>query len=90
MIFPPPILSIPAIRSALLFLLLAPFLEMRKNRVEKPTIVVLHDNSASLVLQKDSTWYRTEYLSNYQDFLKKLRADYSVDEYQFSDVLKQD
>ncbi|MBR5434036.1 MAG: hypothetical protein IK117_06350 [Bacteroidales bacterium] len=76
--------------SALLFLLLAPFLEMRKNRVEKPTIVVLHDNSASLVLQKDSTWYRTEYLSNYQDFLKKLRADYSVDEYQFSDVLTQD
>ena len=76
--------------TALLFLLIGPFLEMRKKKVEKPTIVVLHDNSASLVLQKDSTWYRTEYVSNYQSFIKSLHSDYSVDEYQFSDVLTHD
>lgn len=76
--------------AVLLFLLIGPYLEMWKKKLEKPTIVVLHDNSASLVLQKDSTWYRTEYVSNFQNFMKSLRSDYSVDEYQFSDVLTQD
>src|SRR5574344_882127 len=50
----------------LLFLLLGPFVEMRRSVVEKPTVVLLHDNSASLVLQKDSTKIRTEYLAAYQ------------------------
>ncbi|MCQ2958836.1 MAG: hypothetical protein MJ198_01425 [Bacteroidales bacterium] len=74
----------------LLLLLLSPFLEIRKNKIEKPTVLVLHDNSASIVLQKDSSFYRTKYLSDYKNFLENLSEDFSVEEYLYSDVLVAD
>ncbi len=72
-----------------LFLILGPFVEMRKKRIEKPTIVVLHDNSASLVCQKDSSFYRKEYVENYQKFIADLREQYAVDEYAFGGEVEQ-
>ena len=76
--------------SMLLFLLLGPFVEMRRSVVEKPTVVLLHDNSASLVLQKDSTKIRTEYVTAYQKFVNELRETYAVDEYTFGSGLVYD
>ncbi len=74
----------------LLFLLLGPFVEMRRSVLEKPTVVLLHDNSASLVLQKDSTKIRTEYLAAYQKFVADLYKTYAVDEYTFGSGLVYD
>ena len=74
----------------LLFLLLGPYIEMRRSVVEKPTIVLLHDNSASLVLQKDSAKIRTEYVAAYQKFADELRETYTVDEYTFGSGLVYD
>lgn len=74
--------------SFLLFLLLGPVIEMHKKNIEKPTIVLLHDNSASLLLQKDSIYYKSEYLSEYQNFISKLQNDYFVEEYTFDGSLQ--
>ena len=54
-----------------LFLLLGPFVERRTRKVEKPTIVLVQDNSASVVSTKDSVYYKTKYLSDYKEFAGK-------------------
>lgn len=72
--------------SFLLFLLLGPVVEMLKKHIEKPTIILLHDNSASLLLQKDSAYYKTKYLSDYQQFSENLQEDYFVDSYTFDET----
>lgn len=74
----------------LLFLLLGPFVEMRKKQIEKPVVVIAHDNSASLVLQKDSLFYKTKYLSDYQSFVSDLSKEYDVEEYYFGGEISED
>jgi hypothetical protein len=45
--------------SLLLFLLLSPFIKTRFKTKEKPIVVVGVDNSQSIVLSPDSTFYKT-------------------------------
>ena len=59
-------------------------------KVEKPTIVLVQDNSASVVSTKDSVYYKTKYLSDYKEFAGKLREKYEVDEYCFGESLSND
>lgn len=73
-----------------LFLLLGPFVERRTRKVEKPTIVLVQDNSASVVSTKDSVYYKTKYLSDYKEFAGRLREKYEVDEYCFGESLSND
>ena len=73
-----------------LFLLLGPFVERRTRKVEKPTIVLVQDNSASVVSTKDSVYYKTKYLSDYKEFVNKLTEKYEVDEYCFGESLSND
>lgn len=67
----------------LLFLLLGPYVELLHRTIEKPTIVLLHDNSQSIVLTKDSSMYKTSYKSDYEKFVNDLEQNFSVDEYTF-------
>ncbi len=76
--------------AVLLFLLLGPFIEIRKQQIEKPVVVVLHDNSASLVLQKDSIFYKTTYLNEVQSFIEKLKETHSVEQYSFAEEVSFD
>lgn len=76
--------------ATLLFLLLGPFVERIKKQLEQPTIVVLHDNSSSLVLQKDSTLYRTSYKADLHSFVENLGEKYRVDFCSFSDFITRD
>ena len=46
----------------LAFLLLSPFIKTLFNKVEKPVIIIAQDNSASILLNKDSVFYQNEYL----------------------------
>lgn len=71
------------IGAAITLLLFNPYIRQRVTVVEQPTIVLAHDNSASLVLSKDSSFYQTDYLSRFSDFRQELRRDFQVDEYLF-------
>lgn len=71
------------IGAAITLLLFNPYIRQRVTVVEQPTIVLAHDNSASIVLSKDSSFYQTDYLSRFSDFRQELRRDFQVDEYLF-------
>ena len=64
-------------------LLFNPYIRQRVTAVEQPTVVLAHDNSASLVLSKDSSYYKTDYLQEFGDFKDKLDLDFQVDAYLF-------
>ncbi len=72
----------------LLFLLLAPCIEYWKQTIEKPTIILLHDNSKSIVLTKDSTKYKTDYLTDFQNLTKKLQDKYQIANYTFDETVQ--
>ena len=74
-----------AVVSLLAFLLLSPLLKTIFREVEKPVIVVAQDNSESIVIGKDSSYYRTEYKQKLNEFIQKLSDKYEVKTYSFGD-----
>src|SRR5437867_3979737 len=43
------------------FLLLTPLIKTITRRTEKPVIIIAQDNSQSVIINKDSAFYRTQY-----------------------------
>lgn len=73
--------------SVLAFLLLSPLLKTIFREVEKPVVVVAQDNSESLVIGKDSTFYRNEYKQKLNSFIQKLSEKYEVRTYSFGEKI---
>ena len=71
------------------FLLLSPMLKTHVVETEKPVVVLLHDNSQSIVLGKDSAYYRNEYLQSFEQLKKDLSDDYQVEVFSFGGALQQ-
>ena len=69
-------------------LLFNPYIRQRVSVVEQPTVVLAHDNSASLVLSKDSTFFKTDYPVQIEDFRQALKQDLQVDEYLFGQEVR--
>ena len=67
----------------ILILLIGPLLRSLLNEVEKPVVVLAHDNSSSIVMNRDSAWYRSEYLKNIEALRQKLGEKYEVQAFQF-------
>lgn len=65
-------------------LLLGIILENFTERKEKPLLFVVNDNSASVLLSKDSTYYQNEYLEQLNQFSTRLEEDFEVVNYDFS------
>lgn len=74
--------------SLIVFLLMAPLVKRKINQQEKPIIVVAQDNSQSIVLSKDSSYYRTDYAAAMEKLQKKLADDYQVELYTYGDALQ--
>jgi hypothetical protein len=70
-------------------LLLSPLLKTVNRQVEKPVIIIAQDNSQSLVLNKDSAFYRAEYKQKLQKLIDELDAKYTVFSYSFGDRIKE-
>jgi len=66
------------------FLLLGLILENFTDRKERPLLFIANDNSGSVLLNKDSTFYKTTYLDELGRFSEGLTADFEVVEYDFS------
>ncbi|MCB9223104.1 MAG: hypothetical protein H6582_02915 [Crocinitomicaceae bacterium] len=70
-------------------LLLGIILENLLDRKEKPLVFIAHDNSGSIVLTKDSAFYKTDYLNQLNQLSENLQADYDVVNYSFSDAIQE-
>ena len=62
----------------LFFLLLNPVVKTVKNRTEKPIIVILQDDSGSIVRTSDSLYYRGEYLDGLNEVIRSLGKNSQV------------
>jgi hypothetical protein len=66
--------------SLLAFFLLSPFLQSSNKTIEKPIIIIARDNSESIVLNKDSAFYRTTFQQKMKDLKNKLSTQFTVKE----------
>lgn len=74
--------------SILAFLLLSPLLRSLEQNIERPIIILAQDNSASIVINNDSAYYRNSYKSDLQKFVDQARQEYDLVAYSFSDNLE--
>jgi len=73
--------------SLLAFFLLSPMIKTIFNRTEKPVIIIAQDNSSSILLNKDSTFYKTNYLNQLNQLKSKLSENYKVKFFNFGDKI---
>ena len=69
-------------------LLFNPFIRQRLSVMEQPTLVLAHDNSASIVLSKDSAFFRNDYSNQIEDFRQELHRAFQVDDYLFGQEVR--
>jgi hypothetical protein len=71
--------------SGIAFLLLNPLLKTTFREVEKPVVVVAQDNSESVLIGKDSAFYRGEYKKKLAKLTEDLSAKFDVMLYTFGE-----
>jgi len=67
------------------FLLLSPLIKKQTEVIQKPLIILAQDNSLSIMLSRDSGFYRKEYPVALREFSADLRKKYEVAELSFGD-----
>lgn len=70
--------------SIIAFLLLSPVVKSLFKKVEKPVIIVAADNSQSILLNKDSAFYRKQYAASVDKLVNSLSDKYDVRAMSFS------
>lgn len=76
--------------SVIAFFLLGPLLRSIDRTVEKPIIVFAQDNSSSIVLNKDSSFIKNEYIPQFKEMLSTFQEDYEVLNYSFGQEVNKD
>ncbi len=71
------------------FLLLSPLLKITKQTNEKPIIVLAQDNSQSIIIHKDSSFYKNEYKQKLEKLIDNLSKTYDVRTFNFDDKVKE-
>jgi hypothetical protein len=71
--------------SLISFLLLSPLVKKQSEVIQKPVIILAQDNSLSIRLSKDSSYYRREYPVGLRDLVNDLRKKFEVAELSFGD-----
>jgi len=74
--------------SLLAFLLLSPVVKSLFKKVEKPVIIIAQDNSQSILLNKDSSYYRTKLPGEVQKLAADLGDKYDVRTFTFGGEAK--
>ncbi len=75
--------------SFLAFLLLSPLIKSFQREVQKPIIVLAQDNSQSILLNKDSAFYKTAYLKNLEALRTSLNEKFDLKFYSFGKTLNE-
>lgn len=71
--------------SLIAFLLLSPLVKKQTEVIQKPLIILAQDNSLSILLSKDSGFYRNGYPRDLREFTGDLRKKFEVAELSFGD-----
>jgi hypothetical protein len=69
------------------FLLLSPLLKSTSRYTEKPIVLLAIDNSGSIILSKDSSFYKKEFVNKYRKLADDLSKKYNVQTYKFGDKI---
>lgn len=69
----------------ILVLLLGVIVENVVERKEKPLVFIAHDNSESILLAADSTFYKSEYPEGLRNLSQAISEEFEVISYSFSD-----
>ena len=72
----------------LTLLLLEPLIEIENQIIEKPVLVIAHDNSESLLVNKDSAFINSDYLISLTSFKEQLEEKYEVKTFTFGDEVQ--
>lgn len=73
------------VAAILVLLLFNPYFRHKNSKIEQATIVIAQDNSKSLTLIKDSTFYKEQYPLILDSVIDELETKFSVDKYLFGD-----
>lgn len=73
----------------LVLLLINPYVRHRSSVVEQSVVVLAHDNSASIVLGGDSSFFKTDYQTKLKGFREALSEDFQVHEYLFGQEVRE-
>ncbi len=71
------------------FLLLSPFIKTSSRKVQKPVIVLALDNTESILANKDSLFYTTDYPKKIEALAQELRKDFDVKIYGLNNQLEE-
>ena len=72
------------------FLLLSPLLKSIQKEIEKPIIIFVQDNSESIILNKDSSFYKETYPDQVSRFIERLNDVFEVRSFSFDDNINDD
>ena len=70
-----------------LFLLLEPLLEYTKTKIEKPIVVIIQDNSESILARVDSAKFTQDYFSKIDKLKAQLASNFEIVPYVFGEKL---
>lgn len=71
------------------FLLLGPLMQWMVTRTEKPVVVIALDGSLSILTNKDSATYRTNFVKQLETLQQNLADDYDVQAFTFGNSIEQ-
>lgn len=74
----------------LAFLLISPMVRTTSRTTVKPAVIIGIDNSSSIVMNADSSFYRNEFINSMQSLAEDLKDDYEVHTYTFGDYVEID
>src|SRR6185369_6119028 len=74
--------------SLLACLLLTPLIKTISRDKEKPIVIIAQDNSESIVINKDSAFYKRNYPAKLNELMDKLKKKYEVKTVSWGDQLK--
>ena len=74
----------------LCLLLMEPLIQTETEIVENPVLILASDNSESLLLNKDSSFYKNELKRSLSELEKKISEKYEVKTYSFGDHVAQE
>ena len=73
----------------ILFLLLQPKIFTKEQRAEKPILIFAQDNSESITVTKDSSYFINQYSDSVNLWMNRLREDYDIRTYTFGNKCKE-
>ena len=75
--------------SLLVIVFFNPYIKTKEKTIEPSTIIIAQDNSTSLILTKDSSFYKNQYPLLLDSLVQRLSKNHTVDKYLFGNATKE-